>query len=232
MRKTLLQTLLAAFCAILCALSGMGGGGVNRRRILAAMAPEVYEVAWIGNDEALANGEMPYVETGIIGTENLGWEFTFDFYPTPGGSRNMTLGARSAYQYRQYFVNFGNNGGIGWGNKNSLTVTKSLTVASLNNHVKFDAVTGVASALGSTVNRPSAFTTPFSVNLFGDFSAENAGVRRCCHLVGHIIYTDRQGVVTHEFVPMVRGGEACYFETVGRRWYYPTGGVLTAGTRV
>lgn len=28
MRKTLLQTILAAFCAILCALSGMGGGGM------------------------------------------------------------------------------------------------------------------------------------------------------------------------------------------------------------
>ena len=61
--KTLSQAILAAFCAILCALSSLGGGGMNRRRILAA----------VGSHMPTAKD---YVQTNLIamfdGIENVG----------------------------------------------------------------------------------------------------------------------------------------------------------------
>ena len=64
MRKTLVQTILAAFCAILCVTSSVGGDGMNRRRILAGLG-------------AHTPTAKDYVQDGLIamwdGIENAGW---------------------------------------------------------------------------------------------------------------------------------------------------------------
>lgn len=58
MPKTLTQTILAAFCAVLAALLIVGGGGMSRRRILAAVGS-----GWVN----------PYVTDGLVAMWDGEW---------------------------------------------------------------------------------------------------------------------------------------------------------------
>ena len=101
MRKTLLQTLCAAFCAILFHLSALGGGGIN----LGARI-----VAWHGGMPTA----LDYVQDSLVamwyGIENAGWgvhDYDDSYWV------NLTTGIRCSCQgvvkYRNY-ASFGADG--------------------------------------------------------------------------------------------------------------------------
>ena len=151
---------------------GTGGGGASDIRLSNEGEQETiihHQVPdWLTEVEYIRSDGTQYIDTGVIGTNGIGFDIKFTPHDNMSGSNYGTIfGAESGWRSQEYILTTytytGNSGHFGYGSNNipeAHMVKDVETVMSFHNSVL--TVNGV----DYNVTEPTAFTTPNTIPIF------------------------------------------------------------------
>ena len=152
--------------------SGSSGGGASDIRLSNEGDQETtiqHQVPnWFTEVEYIRSDGTQYIDTGVIGTNGMGFDIKFTPHNSMSDSNYGTIfGAESGWRSREYILTTytytGNSGHFGYGSNNipeAHMVKDVETVMSFHNSVL--TVNGV----DYSVTEPAAFTTPNTISIF------------------------------------------------------------------
>ena len=232
---TLIQALLAAFCAILCALSSLGGGGmiIGARNGAWSGAPLPYlrRVAYLES-----HGHQ-WLDFGIVGNGNMTAEFDAQItqWDNTVNSSGRFFGARTSYNKRALLFSFSVDGFLRENTALYFNFDSQYYNSlrnDLNRHSYVFGKRGI-SIDGTVHHTPFAgqFTTEKNLTLFtGNYVSNGVSVlqtfAKCFSFK-----LDEDGVLLFDMIPVLdlSGRPAMYDEVSGQFFYNQGTGEFTWG---
>ena len=152
--------------------NGAGGGGATDIRLSNEDNQEVTEQHqvpdWLTEVEYIRSDGTQYINTGVIGTNGMGFDIKFTPHNDMSNSNYGTIfGSDSSWRSQEYtlttFTYSGNSGHFGYGSNNipeAHMVKDTETVMSFHNGVL------TVNDVDYNVTEPSSFTTPNEITIF------------------------------------------------------------------